>query len=49
MEVHPKEGKHKSKVSRKSSAFGAELTEKNRNIIMVHVTTVCNAKRIAFG
>ena len=28
MEAHPKEGKCKYKVSHKSSAFGAELTEK---------------------
>ena len=45
MEAHPKEGKHKYKVSHKSSAFGVELTEKNRSTIMVRATTVRVTRR----
>ena len=49
MEVHPKEGMRKAKVSRKISAFGAELTEKNRSMIAVHVTSVHDEARNADG
>ena len=45
IEAHPNGGECKTKVSHKSSAFGAELTEKNRSIAAVHVTIVCDKAR----
>ena len=47
--AHPKEGKHKYKVSHRSSVFGAEPTKKNRSIVVVRATIVCIAERNAFG
>ena len=48
-EAHPNEGECKTKVSCKSTVFRAELTEKNRSIIAVYVTIVCNEVRSANG
>ena len=48
-ETHPNEGKCKTKVSHKSSAFRAELTEKNRSIVMACVTTVHDEARSVGG